>query len=131
MSRPRLRTYGLRWVGVLEGATAVAAVGGGIGLLVNGLGIPERDAPGLLGGSWRLPGLALIGVIGLGQGLAAAAELTGSRRAGAATALAGASMAGFEAAELALIPFSWLTPTFLAVGVVEVASALTWHDARS
>ena len=60
MSGLALRTSGLRWVGVLEAATAVAAVGGGIGLMVTGLGMPDRDAPRLLGGTWRLPGLALI-----------------------------------------------------------------------
>ena len=120
-----MRTSGLRWVGALEAATAVAAVGGGIGLMLTGLGMPDRDAPRLLGGTWRLPGLALIGVIGVGQGVAAAAELADSPRAGAATLAAGATMAAFEAAELFLIPFSWLTPGFLAVGVVEMASSVS------
>lgn len=123
--RLALRTTGRRWVGALEAVTAVAALGGGIGLLVNGLGIPESEAPALLGGSWRLPGLALIGAIAAGQGIAAAAELADHRRAGLATLVAGGVMVGFEAAELRLIPFSWLTPTFLGLGAVEMASSLT------
>jgi hypothetical protein len=125
MSRLALRTSGRRWVGLLEAATSVVAVGGGIGLMVNGLGMPEADAPELLGGTWTLPGLALIGVIGIGQGVAAALELTDSPRVGSATLAAGAAMVAFEVAELALIPFSWLTPAFLGVGVVEIASSVS------
>ena len=124
MSGLVLRTTGRRWVGMLEAATSVVAVGGGIGLMVNGLGMPDSDAPRFLGGTWTLPGLALISVIGVGQGVAAAAELSNSPRAGSATLSAGAAMAAFELAELRLIPFSWLTPAYLAVGVVEMGSAV-------
>jgi hypothetical protein len=122
---PALRTSGRRWVGVVEALTSLTAIGGGVGLMINGLGMPESDAPDLLGGTWALPGLALITVIGGGQGLAAAAELRDHRRAGAATLAAGAAMVAFEAAELGLIPFSWLTPAFLGVGLVEIASSIS------
>lgn len=125
MRRLVLRTEGRRWVGVVEGATAVMATAGGIGLALNGLGMPDADAPAWLGGDWRLPGLALALVIGGGQGLAAVAELRDSRRSGVLTAVAGAAMVAFEVAELGMIPFSWMTPAFLGVGLVEMASSAT------
>lgn len=118
-----LRGHGRRWVGAVEALTSVAGMGGGIGLMVNGLGMPPEDAPRLLGGTWRVPGLVLIAVVGVGQGVAAMAELTDHRRAGAATLAAGAAMVGLELAELRLIPFSWLTPAYLGLGLVEMATA--------
>lgn len=124
MRAPGLRTQGRRWVGATEAVTAVAGLAGGIGLMVNGLGMPPEDAPRLLGGTWRAPGLVLIAVVGLGQGVAALAELSDSRRAGAATLAAGGALVGLELAELRLIPFSWLTPTYLGLGLVEIATAL-------
>ncbi len=125
MSSLALRTEGRRWVGLVEGATAVMATAGGIGLALNGLGMPDADAPAWLGGDWRLPGLALALVIGGGQGVAAVAELRDSRRSGALTLAAGAAMVAFEVAELRMIPFSWMTPAFLGVGLVEMASSAT------
>ena len=124
MTAVRLRTRGRRWVGAIELLTALAGTAGGVGLMINGLGMPEQDAPTLLGGTWRLPGLALLASVGVGQGLAAAAELSDNRRAGAATLAAGAAMVGLEVAELRLIPFSWLTPAFLVVGLAEMASSV-------
>ncbi len=123
MTSPALRTHGRRWVGAVEALTSVAGTAGGIGLMVNGLGMPPDDAPRLLGGTWRVPGLVLIAVVGVGQGVAAAAELTDHRRAGAATLAAGALVVGLELAELRLIPFSWLTPAYLGLGLVEMGTA--------
>jgi uncharacterized membrane protein (UPF0136 family) len=120
----RLRTRGRTSVGAIEALTAVAGCVGGIGLIVNGLGMRQEDAPALLGGTWRVPGLALLVCVGAGQALAAAAELSDDRRAGGVTLAAGAAMVCLEVAELRLIPFSWLTPAFLAVGLAEMASSV-------
>lgn len=120
MRAPR---HGRRWIGVLEAITSVAAIGGGVGLMINGLGLPADKAPDLpIGSGWMLPGVALIAVVGGGQAVASIAELRNHERAAQATLVAGSLLVAMEVAELALIEFSWLTPAYLGLGLVEVGS---------
>ena len=110
----------LTWAAACTGLTAI---GGGVGLMIKGIGMTDEMLPRLPGvHSWRLPGVALIAIVGVPQTAAAVAEWRRSPSAPRITATAGALLIGMELAELALIPFSWMQPAFLTVGAAEVAA---------
>jgi len=106
------------------------AVGGGIGLTVNGLGIPKAQLGGTPFDSFLLPGVLLAGVVG-GSLLGAAVALW--RRhplGGLASVGAGAIMLGWIAVESLMIHDG--RPLQVTVAALSVATlALGWWLARS
>ena len=79
------------------------AVGGGVGLIVNGLGIPASQLEGTPFDSLLIPGLLLALVVGGSMLVAAAAVWRNDPRAARATMLAGAIMLGWIAVESLMI----------------------------
>ena len=111
-----------RWVrGVLiavTGFSAFSAVGGGIGLLVNGLGIPESQLENTPFDSFIVPGLLLAFVVG---GSMATATISAWQRvpwAGDVAIVAGAIMLGWIAVESVMITDG--RPLQVTVGVLSL-----------
>jgi hypothetical protein len=101
----------------LNGFLGVSAVLGGAALLFGWLGIPNDLLAGSPFGSYTIPALLLIVLVG-GSGLLATALVL--RRLAwdlAASSLAGAIIVAFEAVELVVIGFSWLLALYVAIGL--------------
>ena len=112
--------------------TGVAAVAGGIGLLVGEIQLPIewlQDSPFR---SYTLPGLALAIVVG-GMSLLSAGMVLIHHPLGTLVSLAaGVSLVIFEVVEFAVLHYvSWLQPLFFAVGLVIAGLAvLLWLAGR-
>ena len=104
---------------------AVSAVGGGIGLVAGGLGVPTvllRHTPFE---SFVVPGIFLAVVIGGSATIGATALIADWRRAPVISAAAGAVMVGWIAGETLLVEgFSWLQGLYLLTGAVTVAASI-------
>jgi len=104
---------------------AVSAVGGGIGLVVGGLGVPTTLLRRTPFESFVIPGLFLAVVIGGTALLGAAALLTHRRRAPATSAAAGVVMIGWIAGETLVVGgFSWLQGLYLLTGAAAFAASI-------
>ena len=104
---------------------AVSAVGGGIGLVAGGLGVPTTLLRHTPFESFVVPGIFLAVVIGGTALLGATALLTHRRRAPATSAAAGAVMVGWIVGETLLVEgFSWLQGLYLLTGAVTVAASI-------
>jgi hypothetical protein len=118
---------------VLEVLVAVNAVYGGIGLIVNGIGMPQDWLDGTPFGSWVLPGVLLLLLVGAPMARAAIVEvMVGGRRAYEASMIAGAVLIGWIGAQVVILRrFFFLQPILFAVGVLVVLLAWLVHHRRS
>ena len=111
----------------LELGTGAAALVGGVLLAVAPDGSLLRIEPALLQGSpftdWRLPGLALAGLVGGGFLTAGAWERRNRRYAQELSILVGLGLIAFEVTELVWIGFQPLEGVFALVGAVVLALA--------
>lgn len=104
---------------VLEVVMGLAAVGGGVGLiLTNGLGMPLESLEGSPFGSYTIPGLVLflVGVINL----AGAASLLRRHQWGAPlSAIVGLMWVGWFVVQVAVVGLaSWQQPFYFGVGLL-------------
>ena len=109
---------------VLEVLMGLAAVGGGIGLiLTNGLGMPLESLEGSPFGTYTVPGLVLIavGVINL----AGAATVLRRHRWGASLSVfVGLMWVGWFVVQVAVVGLaSWQQPFYFGVGLLILALA--------
>jgi hypothetical protein len=143
--RPRVGGKTVAYAGRARSRRAVVMVElatGGSALLCGGLlawrpdgsllGLPTRI---LLGGpfaDWRLPGLLLAGLVGVGYLTAGAWQLWGYPHSRDLSMLAGTGLVAFEAVEWAWLGFHPLQVVFMAVGagVVGLAAAAANAPAR-
>jgi hypothetical protein len=139
---PRVRGKTVPYAGRARSRRAVVMVElatGGSALLCGGLlawrpdgsllGPPTRI---LLGGpfaDWRLPGLLLAGLVGVGYLTAGAWQLCGYPHSRDLSMLAGAGLVAFEAVEWAWLGFHPLQVVFMAVGAGVVGLAVAAGNA--
>ena len=104
---------------VLEGLMGLAAVGGGVGLiLTNGLGMPLASLEGSPFDSYTIPGLVLllVGVINL---VSAATVLRRHRWGAPLSGLVGLMWVGWFVVQVAVVGLaSWQQPFYFGVGLL-------------
>ena len=110
----------------VTGFSAVNAIAGGIGLLINGLGVPREQLEGTPFDSFAVPGLLLAVVVG---GSMATATISAWQRvpwAGMTAMVAGSVMLGWIAIESIMItegrPLQ-VTVAVLALATISLGSA--------
>lgn len=106
---------------------AANAVYGGIGLVVDGMGMSSEWLDRLPVDTWTLPGVALLVTVALPQ--LAAAWLVWRRHPWAAVGgiAAGAGLVVWIAVQLALLQrYFFLQPVIAGLGVLEVGLAWAW-----
>jgi hypothetical protein len=112
---------------VLELATGLSALAGGVLLMSAPDGhLLDADRAALAGspfGDWRIPGLLLAIVVGIGFLAAAAVQWAAPRIGAVLSALAGTGLILFEAVEWTWLGFQPLEAALAAVGVVIVILA--------
>lgn len=123
---PRPARSGRR-LALLELATGGAAIAGGMLLTIKPDGTLLSADPSVLTGSpftdWRLPGVLLASLVGLGFVAAGACQLTGARHARDLSIIAGMGLIGFECVELIWLGFQPLEAVFAAVGGIVLVGA--------
>jgi hypothetical protein len=128
---PRTRPFAWWLLVVLEVVIAVNAVYGGIGLMVNGMGMRGDWLDGTPFQSWTLPGVLLLVVIAVPMSLAAVGELARWRLAYLASFTAGLVLIGWIAAQvLVLRRYFFLQPVLGVAGCVVVGLAWWAHRRR-
>jgi hypothetical protein len=106
---------------------AANAVYGGIGLLVNGMGMPDEWLENLPVDTWTWPGVALLVTVALPQLVAAWLVWRHHPSAGLAGLVAGLGLVLWIAVQLALLRrYFFLQPVIAGLGIVEVALAWAW-----
>jgi hypothetical protein len=125
---PRIRyAHPARWVGIVELATGVAAVVGGLLLAIRPDGSLISADPDALQGSpftdWRLPGLLLVAFVGLGFIGTGVRQMAHARYHRELSLIAGFGLIGFEVAELAWLGFQPLEAVFAVVGAFIAGSS--------
>jgi hypothetical protein len=107
---------------------ALNAVHGGVGLMVNGMGMPDEWLEHLPVDTWVLPGVALLLTVAAPQALAALAVWRAGERAPLVGVLAGAALVLWILVQLALLQrYFFLQPVIAGLGLAEVALALVWR----
>jgi len=109
---------------VLEVLMGLAALGGGIGLiLTNGLGMPLESLEGSPFASYTIPGLVLL-VVGI-INLASAATVLRRHRWGApSSAFVGLMWVGWFVVQVAVVGLvSWQQPFYFGVGLLIIVLA--------
>lgn len=119
-----------RWLLIaVEVLIAANAVYGGIGLMVNGMGMPMEWLDRTPFDSWVLPGVFLLILIAGPMAVAAAAELKRLRWAYALSLGAGIIQIGWIAVQiLVLARYFFLQPVLLLAGAIVVG--LAWWSHR-
>lgn len=104
---------------VLEVLMGMAAVGGGIGLiLTNGLGMPVESLDGSPFGSYTIPGLVLL-VVGIINLVSAATILRRHRWGAPLSGLVGLMWVGWFVVQVAVVGLvSWQQPFYFGVGLL-------------
>lgn len=113
-----------RWLVALEGAIAVNAVGGGVYGLAGAEGVPLEWLDGSPFGTYLIPSLALLILVGGSMAVACALLLARHRRAMDASILAACILLAWIAVEVTIIPFSWLQPAFALLGLLVLVLAV-------
>ncbi len=112
---------------VLVGTNAVY---GGIGLLVDGMGMPDDWLDRLSVDTWTWPGVALLTTVALPQLGAAWLVWRHHDRAAVVSVVVGAGLVVWIGVQLALLQrYFVLQPVIAALGLVEVGLALGWRHA--
>lgn len=107
---------------------ALNAVYGGIGLVVDGMGMPDEWLEHLPVDSWVLPGVALLLTVAVPQAVAAVAVWRAGERAPVVGSLAGAALVLWILVQLLLLRrYFFLQPVIAGLGLVEVALGLSWR----
>ena len=116
---------------VLEVVIAVNAMYGGIGLIVNGMGMPADWLDATPFNSWTLPGIFLLAVIALPMFVAVVGELTRWHSAYAASMIAGLVLVGWIAGQLLVLRrYFFLQPLLGMAGALVVVLAWLAHSRR-
>jgi hypothetical protein len=106
---------------------ATSAVYGGVGLIVNGMGMPDEWLANLPVDTWTWPGVALLVTVALPQLVAAWLVVRRHRWAAFAGLLAGAGLVLWIGVQLALLQrYFFLQPVIAGLGLVEMALAWSW-----
>jgi len=136
MARPRSTdertgTRGVTWtrrtLAALLILVSANAVYGGIGLMVDGLGMPSDWLLSTPFDSWLLPGLALLITVALPQLVVAVVVITWHPRAAFAGLAAGAALVAWIVVQvLVLRRYFFLQPVIAGIGLVELALAWWW-----
>jgi hypothetical protein len=108
---------------MLDGFLGITAVLGGLALLMGWLGIPADLLAGSPFGSYTIPALLLVMLVGGSALLATTLLLRQSAWGLAASGVAGLMLLVFEAVELVVIGFSWLLASYSALGLLVLALA--------
>ncbi len=108
---------------ILDGFLGLSAVLGGLALALGWLGIPAKLLDGSPFGSYTIPALFLIVLVGGGGALATVLLLLHSAWGLAASGIAGLIILIFEAVELVVIGFSWLLAAYIALGLTILSLA--------
>jgi hypothetical protein len=116
----------------LDGLTGAAAVYGGVGLIRDGLGMPDGWLAGTPLTGWVLPGIALLAGVAAPQLAAAVLILAGARPGLAAGYLAGLLLVAWIAVQLLILQrYFFLQPVIAALGIAELTLARAWQQAGS
>lgn len=102
---------------MLELVVAVNALGGGIYGLMGAKGVPREWLEGTPFRSYLIPSLVLLVAVAGSAAVAAGALIAAHDRASGAGIVAGVTLIGWIVVETVVIPFSWLQPTFFAIGI--------------
>lgn len=107
---------------------ALNAVYGGIGLVVNGMGMPGEWLEHLPVDTWVLPGVALLLTVAVPQALAALEVWRAGERAPVVGMLAGGALVLWILVQLLLLQrYFFLQPAIAGLGLVEIALGLVWR----
>jgi hypothetical protein len=118
---------------VLNAFLGLTAVVGGLGLLLGWYEPPPVELlRGLPFGSYAIPALFLLVVMG-GGGLVAAVALLRRHELGIPTSgVVGVMTIGFEVVQMIIVGFSWLQVLYLVVGMLSVLLAVRmWRAGRT
>jgi hypothetical protein len=129
-----VRTRPVAWwlLVALEVVIAVSAVYGGIGLMVNGLGMPGDWLEATPFDSWTLPGVFLLAAVAVPMSVAAVGELTRWRLAYPASVLAGLVLIGWIVVQVGVLRrYFFLQPVLGVAGALVVGLAWWAHRRRS
>ncbi len=106
---------------------AVAAVYGGVGLVVNGLGMPVEWLDRLPVDTWAWPGVALLATVAVPQAVAAWFVWRHDSRAGAVGVLAGLALVLWIVVQLLVLQrYFFLQPVIVVIGLAEAGLAYAW-----
>lgn len=127
----RAERPGYAWIAVgLQLFTALMAIPVGLQLIANPegapLGLPQAWIDATPFGSWLLPGLVLLTIIGAGQLVAAALIVVRHPLAPWLTGALGVGLMIWIAVQVAMLPFSPLQPVVFVIGGLEGLVALAW-----
>jgi hypothetical protein len=114
----------------LEVLIAVNAIYGGIGLMVNGMGMPGDWLDATPFDSWTLPGAFLLVAVAVPMSLAAIGELTRWRLAYLASVLAGLVLIGWIVVQVLVLRRYFFLQPVLGVAGVLVAGLAWWAHRR-
>lgn len=129
VTRDREAVRTSRWALIaVEILVAVNAIYGGIGLIRNGMGMPDEWLERTPFSSWLWPGIFLLVVIAVPMTMAAVLEVTRSPMAYLASMTAAACQIGWIIVQVAvLLRFFFLQPILLGAGLLIGALALWSH----
>jgi hypothetical protein len=118
-----------RWALIgLEALIGLNAIYGGVGLIRDGMGMPAEWLDSTPFGSWALPGVFLLAVVGVPMLAAAAAEILRSRWAYLASLAAAACQVAWIIAQVLILQrYYFLQPVLFAAGVVVGGLAVWSH----
>lgn len=106
---------------------AANALYGGIGLVVNGLGMPDEWLTRLPVDTWTLPGIALLLTVAVPQLVAAWFVWRRDPRAGVVGLVAGAALVLWITVQLLVLQrYFFLQPVIAVFGLLEMALAWWW-----
>ncbi|MBM6400670.1 hypothetical protein [Phycicoccus sonneratiae] len=135
LSRPPRTRTARGWPGttllVVLVLVALNAVYGGVGLMVNGMGMPREWLEHLPVDSWVLPGVALFLTVAVPQALAAVEVWRAGERAPLVGLAAGAALVLWIVVQLLLLRrYFFLQPVIAGLGLVEMGLAAAWWRTR-
>ncbi len=105
----------------------VGAVYGGIGLMVNGMGMPSDWLDRMPVDTWTWPGLALLLSVAVPQFVAAWLVTRHDPRAGLVGLVVGAALVLWILVQLAVLQrYFFLQPVIAGIGVLEVLLSWAW-----
>lgn len=114
------------WLGILHLIIAVGAIPAGVMMLLDPsgamIGLSAEQLAGSPFGSFALPGLALLAVIGLGNLVGAWASFTRRPYAWVLALVLGLFLMAFEAIQYLAIGFSWLQAVYFMLGLLQALS---------